>query len=141
MKKLFVVLLLVLSGASFAASAIENKEETRKKPPLGTCDESTDYKIYKCQEFKCKMPVISAGNVKRSMEIVGKEGAICFFNYKIEVRHPKFPPADFSFNCKLSPEGALEVANQFTEYKKGNIEIYNNPPYSEVLNKECEIQR
>ena len=153
MKKFLIVLLIILSNLSFAGEdkkgvstpnfskeALNITKATQNKtPPLGNCDESTDYKIYKCKAFKCKMPIVSVGDVKRTMEVVGMDKDLCLFNYKLEIRHPQFQPSDFRFACKLSSNGVLEMANQFTEYKKGNIEIYNNPPYSETLNKECAV--
>ncbi len=153
MKKFLSVALIVLSSLSFAGEdkkgvsaptfskeALNTTKATpNKAPPLGNCDENTDYKIYKCEVFKCKMPIVSVGDVKRTMEVVGMDKGLCIFNYKLEIRHAQFQPSDFRFACKLSSNGALEMANQFTEYKKGNIEIYNNPPYSEILNKECAV--
>jgi hypothetical protein len=116
-----------------------DKPDKKKLPPLGNCSEDTDYKIYKCQAFSCKLPVISDGNVTRNMEVIGYDVDLCLFNYSLEIRHKNYPSVDFRFRCRLSSEGVLEMANQFSEYKNGNLDIYNNPPYNETLTKECSL--
>ncbi len=116
----------------------EAKIDPSKLPSLGTCDPYTDYYIYKCQPFKCRLQVADYAGAIRQMEALGlDENGLCQFNFKLEVNAPNFPKAELRFKCKLSTKGVLEMANQFTQYKKGKIEYYSNPPVNDILNKEC----
>lgn len=115
------------------------KESQMKTPSLGTCDPYTDYYIYKCQKFKCRLPVGAITGINREMENLGVEKGLCIHNYKFEIRNPNFPSTDLRVSCKLSEKGRLEMANQFTEYKKGNTKLYANPEFSQLLSKECNV--
>lgn len=113
------------------------RELPQKMPSLGTCDPYTDYFIYKCQPFKCRLPVGSIPGVTREIEVLGMEKDRCLHNYKFEVRNPHFTNIDLKVSCKLSERGRLEMSHQFTEYKKGNVKIYANPQFNQILSKEC----
>jgi hypothetical protein len=126
--KAYIILLLLLL-ASFASA----------KNDLGNCNEYSDYYIYKCQAFKCKLSLGKDLQVWREMETVGYQGGLCIHKYNMIIRHPKFPATSFKNLCKLSERGRLEMAELFTKYKKGDIEVYLNPPFSETLSRECEI--
>ncbi len=115
-------------------------KKEKKTPSLGSCDEYTDYFIYKCMKFKCKLPVGYFEGVTREMETLGYEEDLCLHNYNIVVRNPKFPAGEIRIACKLSEQGRLELANLFTLYKKGELSVYTNPPMSKLLNQECQKQ-
>ena len=142
MRNILILLILCVAELCFAsqAAAPSAKEEPKKKPPaLGNCDPYTDYYIYKCQPLKCKLPIANMPNVFREMETIGYEKNICLHNYKLIVRNPNYPPTDFKMRCRLSERGRLEMAAQFTNYKKGETDVYTNPPFNETLNQECEM--
>jgi len=137
MKQIFIILLLI-TNLCFAED--QAKKEEDKKPDLGSCDEYTDYYIYKCQPFVCKLPVAYLPGVTRQMEVIGFENGACTYKFKIMIRNPKFTPTDIKKICHLSQAGRLEVANEFTQYKKGKVDVYTNPPpSSERLTKECHM--
>jgi len=128
--KAIILALLLLSQTSLA-------KETKKTPSLGNCTEYMDYYIYKCQAFKCKLPVAKLVRTTLEMEVIGKEKDLCLYNYKYVIRDPRIPPTEIKNKCSLSQRGQLEMANQFTNYKKGDISVYATPPSNETLNKEC----
>ena len=128
--KVFILLLVLISSNSFA-------KDKKDLPSLGSCSAYTDYYIYKCQPFKCKLPVAKIAMTYLKMEAIKKTDQGCEYNYQYIIRDPKYPPAEIRMRCILSEKGALEMANQFTDYKKGNVGIYIDPPYSEILGKEC----
>ncbi len=108
-------------------------------PSLGSCSPYLDYYIYKCQAYKCSLNVPKLVRTKLEMEILGEKDGVCLYNYKYIVRNPQIPPAEIKMQCKLSERGKLEMANQFTKFKKGDIGIYINPPVNQVLNSECDV--
>lgn len=133
MKFLYILLIVILANASLA----EEKKEVFK-PPLGSCSEYTDYYIYKCQPFKCSLNIAKIALTSLEMQVVGmNKDNLCEYNYKYNMRNPKFPPAEIKMKCSLSEAGALEMANQFTQYKNGDLNVYISPPYNEILSKEC----
>lgn len=155
MKKKFTLLILLLANISFASSEIPHSNspltapapsksaledaqiDPSKLPSLGSCDPYSDYFIYQCKPFKCKLNIANMPNASREMEVIGYEKGLCIHNYKLSVRAPNLPPADFKITCRLSEKGRLEASNQFTQYKKGKVEVYSQPPYSETLSTEC----
>ena len=124
-------LLIILLFSTSIAHAVD------KPPSLGNCSEYTDYYIYKCQKFKCKLPVAKMTKTFLEMEVVEDAKQGCIYNYQYNIRNPQYPPTEIRMKCTLSEEGKLEMANQFTAYKKGNVGIYIDPPFNEVLAKEC----
>jgi hypothetical protein len=137
MKAIFKLCLLILLLAPYLSSSEETIKQ--EKPDLGTCDEYTDYYIYKCKPFKCELKVGKENDITRSIETIGFEKDRCVHKYINRIQHPSFPPTEFKISCELSERGLLEMSALFTKYKKGDIEVYINPPYSEVLSQECNI--
>jgi hypothetical protein len=155
MKNKLTILFFLIANISFAtsqtkenesipvvpspsASVIEDaKIDPSKLPSLGSCDPYSDYFIYQCKPFKCSLNIANMPNASREMEVIGYENGLCIHNYKLSVRAPNLPPADFKITCRLSEKGRLEASNQFTSYKKGKIEVYSQPPYNETLSIEC----
>ena len=126
-------IIVILSFFIFTQNALAKESP----PSLGDCSEYSDYYIYKCQPFKCKLPVAKLVRTTLMMEVIGMEEGLCQYKYQYIIRNPKIPPSEIKMKCSLSERGKLEMANQFTAYKKGNIGIYINPPVNETLNKEC----
>lgn len=129
---MFLILLL-------ASSPCLAEEEKKEKPSLGTCSEYTDYFIYKCEPFACKLPVAGMPGVTREMETIGYEKGYCVHKYKLSIRNKNFPFTDFKMACNLTKEGRLELANQFTQYKEGKVSVYANPSVNDVVSKECSM--
>lgn len=129
MRIIFIITLIIFSKISFAKDT--------PSPSLGNCSEYSDYYIYKCKPFKCKLPVAILIKTTLEMEVIGNEGESCLYKYKYIIRNPKIPPSEIKMTCSLSQRGKLEMSNQFTNYKKGNVNVYVNPPVNEILNKEC----
>ena len=115
----------------------EAKNAPKELPSLGTCDEYTDYFIYKCKPFKCRLSVGTMPGVTREMETIGYEGDVCVHKYKFMIRNPHFAPTDIKISCNLSEKGRLEMAKEFTDYKKGKVDVYSNPEFTDTLGKEC----
>lgn len=134
MKYLFLALLSI-SNFCFATS---KQTAQIKLPNLGTCDEYTDYFIYKCKPYTCRLQIGNYNNVYRIMETKGEEDGRCIHNIKFEMRSPRFKAADSYIYCKLSENGKLEMANLFTRYKKGDLKVYTDPMLSDLLKKECD---
>lgn len=126
--RIFILLLLIASNAFAKEKAL---------PSLGNCSPYTDYYIYKCKPFKCKLPVAKIAMTSLKMEVIKSTDQGCEYNYQYIIRDPKYPPAEIKMRCVLSEKGALEMANQFTSYKKGEVGVYIDPPYSEILSAEC----
>ena len=126
-------ILLLLLFYSITALA----EDEPKKPSLGNCSEYSDYYIYKCQPFKCKLPIGNLDNTYREMETIGYEEGYCVHKYSFIIRAKNIQATDFKMKCKLTEKGKLEMSNLFTQYKKGKTSVYINPPYNELLSKEC----
>lgn len=121
-----------------SASAINDaKINPKDLPSLGTCDPYTDYFIYKCKPFKCRLPVGAIPGITREMETIGYEKDLCVHNYKFIIRNSHFPPSDLKMSCHLSEKGRLEMSHLFTQYKKGKTDVYANPQFNEILSKEC----
>jgi len=133
-----LTLILLFSFASAATTQISTAPSI-KLPSLGSCDEYTDYFIYKCMPFKCNLPIGNYKDVHREMEIIGEEDGKCIHNIKFIMRDKRFPPADSYIYCKLSENGKLEMANLFTRYKKGDLKVYTDPMLSKLLKQECEF--
>jgi hypothetical protein len=134
-RRLFrMIMILFLQIISFNQAWAEDAT----KPSLGTCDQDTGYRMQRCEPFSCKLMVQNTVNVSRFMEVTGMENGLCVFNYNMEIRNPQFPSVDFRFRCKLSSKGITEIANEFNQYKEGNVEVYANPPFNEVLSQECQ---
>lgn len=147
MKSLFLILITITSISFAAEDEIKTQPVTRipekkaKLPSLGSCNEYSDYYIYKCMPFKCSLPVGNFEGVKREMETIGyNEDNTCLHKYSIVVRHPKFPAGEIRMTCNLSERGRLEMSNLFTLYKKGDLSVYTNPPLNNLLNQECSKQ-
>ncbi|MEK6734772.1 MAG: hypothetical protein AABY27_06700 [Pseudomonadota bacterium] len=137
MKNIFILSILLIFSVSFAVEDKAAQKEEKKKPILGDCSEYTDYYIYKCTPFKCKLPIDGMPGVYREMETIGFEQGYCIHKYKFMIRTRKFTPTDLKMSCKLTEKGRLELANQFTAYKKGDTQIYANPENTDTLNQEC----
>ena len=144
--RILLLFILCFSLNSFAAApkkAISSKKiaslVNKEKPSLGNCSEYSDYYIYKCTPFKCKLPIAKLVETSRIMEVLQMNDDICYFNYQFVVRDPKYPPTEIKFKCKLSEKGRLEMANQFTKYKEGDISMYMTPPQNPILNQECTL--
>jgi len=123
-----------------AATAEKASEEEKKLPNLGSCDEYTDYSIYKCIPFKCKLSVGNFEGVYREMETIGYKDGLCLHDFSYIVRNKKFPAGEIRMHCKLSENGRLQMANLFTLYKRGDLSIYANPPVNKIINQECNKQ-
>lgn len=142
------LLIIFLSIISFCFSVLGNNVNTpsykqqsatfTKLPSLGSCDEYTDYFIYKCKPYRCKLQIANYQNVYRVMETKGEENGKCIHNIKFEMRNPHFKSADSYVYCKLSENGKLEMANLFTRYKKGDLKVYTDPMLSNLLKQECD---
>lgn len=133
MRLFFITLIFLFEFSSFAS----DKKEIFI-PPLGTCSEYTDYYMYQCKPYKCILPIAKLAMTSIQFQIIGmKEDKSCEIKYTYKMRNPKFPPAEIKMRCILSERGRLEIANQFTQYKKGNLNMYISPPYNETLGKEC----
>lgn len=117
----------------------EQDAKKKEKPNLGSCSEYTDYYIYKCEPFSCKLPVAGMPGVTREMETTGYEKGYCIHKYKLSIRNKNFPFTDLKMSCKLTKEGRLELANQFTKYKEGETSVYANPSVNDVVSKECSM--
>lgn len=137
--RILLLFCLFVSLNAFAVSSPKKVPVDKEKPSLGTCSEYTDYYIYKCTPFKCKLPIARLVETTRIMEVLQKDGDTCYFNYQFVIRDPKYPPTEIKFKCKLSEKGRLEMANQFTKYKEGDIGIYMTPPQNPILNQECTL--
>ncbi len=146
MKKFLIMNIILIANLSFATAIAPAPSEEAfadaqidptKLPALGSCDPYSDYYIYQCKPFKCKLPIANMPAISREMEVIGYDKDLCLFNYKTMSRNPNFPPSDLKKACRLSEKGRLEMANQFTQYKKGKTEFYSHPPVNDVLGKEC----
>ncbi len=109
-------------------------------PSLGSCDEYTDYFIYQCMPFKCRLQI---GNqeIYRQMETIGYQDNKCVHNIKFLMLNKAYPPAESYIYCNLSETGRLEMANLFTRYKKGDLKVYTKPTLSPLLKQECQVTK
>ena len=91
-----LTLILLFSFASAATTQISTAPSI-KLPSLGSCDEYTDYFIYKCMPFKCNLPIGNYKDVHREMEIIGEEDGKCIHNIKkvFDVSYDTEFPADW----------------------------------------------
>jgi hypothetical protein len=128
MKSYFLCFLL-LSNLVYAGDA--------PLPSLGSCDEYTDYYIYKCMPQKCTLQIGAYQGVYREMETLGYDGDVCIHNIRFMIRNKAAPSTDYNLYCKLSENGRLEMANLFTRYKKGEVKVYVDTIMSKELKKEC----
>lgn len=137
---------LFIASACFAAKDQQDLEQApapqakKELPNLGSCDEYTDYSIYKCIPFKCRMQVANFEGVYREMETFGYQNGLCLHNFSFIIRNKKYPVGEIRMKCKLSENGRLEMANLFTLYKRGDLSVYANPPVSQIVNQECQKQ-
>jgi hypothetical protein len=150
MKKFIIIAFILLAKISFASTGAQKAPSFSKEasedakidpsnlPSLGNCDPYSDYYIYQCKPFKCKIPLKNMPGIFRELEIIGYENNLCIHKYKMISKSEKFPPSELKINCRLSEKGRLEIANQFTQYKKGKIEFYTNPPANPVVSSECQ---
>jgi len=139
MKYKLCFLLLFIAGVCNATAATSDKVEKKDKPSLGTCDQYTDYYIYKCQPFKCKLPIQGFPGVFREMETIGYEKGMCLHKYTLVIRSDLFPSTDLRYTCRLSEAGRVKLAHHFKRYKEGDIEIYSNPPATDSSSDECSL--
>ena len=135
MRKTLVIILLLTAVSCFAETT--EQPTIVEAPSLGDCSEYTDSYIYQCKEFKCRLPLKIPG-VVRQIEILGYDGEKCTYRFALIVRHKDYPPVDLRMLCKLSEKGRLEIANQFTRYKKGDTTVYASPETNPIYGKECE---
>ncbi len=144
MRILLLLISILITAICFAEqekpASTQATQVEKKLPNLGSCDEYTDYSIYKCIPFKCKLQVGNFEGVYREMETIGYENGLCLHNFSFIVRNKKYPPGEIRMKCSLSENGRLEMANLFTLYKRGNLSIYTNPPVSQIVNQECQKQ-
>jgi len=143
MKRIWIIILLFIAQISlsvFAEDSAQNIQEQKKTPSLGTCGDDTDYLIYNCIPFKCKLPIGNYQATYREMEVLGYEGELCLHKFKIIIRNPRGPVADFPMNCKLSKQGRTDMANMFFRYKNGDINAYAGTEPNITIGKECIMQ-
>ena len=110
-------------------------------PSLGSCDEYTDYFIYQCMPFKCRLQVGNYQETYRQMETIGYQDNKCVHNIKFLMLNKAYSPAESYIYCNLSETGRLEMANLFTRYKKGELKVYTKPTLSPLLKKECQVTK
>lgn len=140
MKYYIILILLLIVKISYAepqASPEPTTEPEVPLPSLGSCDEYTDYYIYQCTPFKCRLQIGPYQGVEREMEVLGYENNKCVHKIKFIMRNKAYPPSESFISCRLNERGRLQMANLFTRYKKGDLKAYIDPVMPLDLKQQC----